>query len=281
MKKAHCIGPPFLKNIHNEDRIKHLPRRERHIMKMQDHDRFQKACAQAAEGLRGQKGIGTLGEKTLHAALKAYYEPDAESHEIKIGRYVADIVGEDGIIEIQTRAFDKLRKKLEAFLSVAHVTVVYPVAAVKWLLWIDPDTGELSKPRRSPRKGVAQDAFTELYKIRPLLSHPNLTIRIVLLEIKEYRCRNGWSKDGKKGSTRCDRVPSALLQEIILDAPAAYRQLVPNGLSAPFTAKEYQKAVKISLPKARTVLLLLYELGVVHRVGKIGNAFLYEPVEAT
>lgn len=136
--------------------------------------------------------------KTLHAALKAYYEPDAESHEIKIGRYIADIVGENGIIEIQTRSFDKLRKKLEAFLSVAHVSVVYPVAAVKKLLWIDPQTGEISKPRKSPRKGVAQDVFRELYKIRPLLSHPNLSIRIALLEIEEYRCRDGWSADGKK-----------------------------------------------------------------------------------
>lgn len=96
-----------------------------------DRNRFQQACMQARESLHGQNGIGTLGEKTLHAALKAYYEPDAESHEIKIGRYIADIVGENGIIEIQTRSFDKLRKKLEAFLSVAHVSVVYPVAAVK------------------------------------------------------------------------------------------------------------------------------------------------------
>lgn len=53
--------------------------------------------------------------KTLHAALKAYYEPDAESHEIKIGRYIADIVGENGIIEIQTQSFDKLRKNSRLF----------------------------------------------------------------------------------------------------------------------------------------------------------------------
>lgn len=80
-----------------------------------DCNRFQQACRQARESLRGQNGIGTIGEKTLHAALKAYYEPDAESHEIKIGRYIADIVGENGIIEIQTQSFDKLRKKTGGF----------------------------------------------------------------------------------------------------------------------------------------------------------------------
>lgn len=240
-----------------------------------DQSRFQAACTLVEDGLRRQKGIGTLGEKTLHAVLKAYYEPDAESHEIQIGRYVADIVGEHGIIEIQTRAFDKLRAKLEAFLSVAQVTVVYPVAAVKWLIWADPVTGEKSSPRKSPRRGTVQDVFPELYKIRPLLKHPNLTIRVVLLEIREYRWRNGWSADGKKGSTRCDRVPSALLQEMILETPEAYRQTLPEGLPTPFTAREYQQAAKIRLPQARTALLLLHELGVVERIGKRGNAYLY------
>lgn len=240
-----------------------------------DCNRFDEACTQAQERLRGQNGIGTLGEKTLHAALKAYYEPDAESHEIKIGRYVADIVGENGIIEIQTRSFDKLRKKLEAFLSVAHVSVVYPIAAVKQLIWIDPQTGKPSKPRKSPRKGVAQDVFQELYKIRPFLSHPNLSIRIALLEIEEYRCRDGWSADGKKGATRCDRIPSAFFQEIVLDTPSDYRQLLPKTLPSPFTAKDYQKAAGIRLPDARTALLLLYELGVVERIGKSGRAYQY------
>ena len=228
-----------------------------------DCNRFQQACRQARESLRGQNGIGTLGEKTLHAALKAYYEPDAESHEIKIGRYIADIVGENGIIEIQTQSFDKLRKKLEAFLSVTHVSVVYPVAAVKKLLWIDP------------RKRVAQDVFRALYKIRPLLLHPNLSIRIAILEIEEYRCRDGWSADGKKGATRCDRIPSAFIQEIVINAPSDYRQLLPKTLPSPFMAKDYQKATRIRLSDAQTALLLLYELGVVDRIGKSGNAYQY------
>ena len=75
---------------------------------------------------------------------------------------MADIVGENGIIEIQTRGFDRLRKKLSAFLEVCDVTVVYPVAEIKWLCWIDPDTGAISSRRKSPRRGKPQDAFNEL-----------------------------------------------------------------------------------------------------------------------
>ena len=39
-----------------------------------DQEAFASACAWAAARL-GQGGIGTLGEKSLHAALKYYFEP--------------------------------------------------------------------------------------------------------------------------------------------------------------------------------------------------------------
>ncbi|MBQ1985834.1 MAG: hypothetical protein II230_05980, partial [Clostridia bacterium] len=72
-----------------------------------DPERFLKARETALQRTKGENGIGTLSEKALHAALKVYYEPDAESREITLGGYVADIVGEDGIIEIQTRGFER------------------------------------------------------------------------------------------------------------------------------------------------------------------------------
>ena len=46
-------------------------------------------------------GVGTLGERTLHAALKYYLQPDPAFHEIKVGRWVADIQDSWGITEIQ------------------------------------------------------------------------------------------------------------------------------------------------------------------------------------
>ena len=54
---------------------------------------------------------------TLHAVLKNYYEPFEQNHEIKVGRFVADIVGEQGVIEIQTRNFGNLLEKLDNFLE--------------------------------------------------------------------------------------------------------------------------------------------------------------------
>ena len=34
------------------------------------------------------RGIGTLSEKTLHAVLKMYYEPDEDNHEVAIDGYL-------------------------------------------------------------------------------------------------------------------------------------------------------------------------------------------------
>lgn len=93
--------------------------------------KFKEACQSIIHIEREQNGIGTLGEKTLHAVLKQYYEPDKTNHERKVGSFVADIVTDSGIIEIQTRAFDKLRKKLAEFLEIAAVTVVYPIPKTK------------------------------------------------------------------------------------------------------------------------------------------------------
>lgn len=59
-----------------------------------DTERFLQARKEALGRVGGAGGIGTLSEKALHAALKSYYEPDFESREVKVGGFVADIVGE-------------------------------------------------------------------------------------------------------------------------------------------------------------------------------------------
>ncbi len=241
-----------------------------------DQQRFLEACEQIIQKERATRGIGTLGEKTLHAVLKQYFEPDVNSQEVKVGGYVADIVGENGIIEIQTANFNRLRDKLTAFLECAHVTVVYPIPAVKWLCWIDPETQQISKKRKSPRKGTVYDAFTELYKIKSFLKHENLTLCFVLLELEEYRILNGWSKDRKKGSHREERIPVALLDEIYIHRPSDYRVCVPKELPTQFTVKDYAKAAKISLSAAGTALHVLNAAGAVLRTGKQGRSYLYQ-----
>ncbi|MCL2671939.1 MAG: hypothetical protein FWF10_07880 [Clostridiales bacterium] len=239
-------------------------------------ERFQTACQTILNAERARDGIGTLGEKTLHAVLKHYYAPDPANHEIRVGSFVADIVTESGIIEIQTRSFEKLTKKLTAFLANALVTLVYPLPKTKWLLWVDEQTGDITKKRKSPRQGNIADAIYELYKIKQLLQHPNLKLCIPFIDVEEYRYLNGWSEDKKRGSTRCDRIPVALAEEIHLETPADYAQFLPEKLPSRFTTKDYKTAARTNQPTAQRALHLLYQMGVAARVGKRGKSYLYE-----
>lgn len=101
-------------------------------------EQFLEICKKNALMPKQRQTIGTLREKTLHAVLKQYYEPFSAMHEVKIGKYIADIINEDGVLEIQTGSFTSLQKKLDCFLTVTNVTIVCPVVRCKGLVWVDP-----------------------------------------------------------------------------------------------------------------------------------------------
>ena len=243
---------------------------------MINNEDFSFALQRVRETEYAQGGIGRLGEKTLHAALKYYLEPDESRHEVRLGRYVADIVNGDGVTEIQTRSFNALRSKLAAFLEYAPVTVVYPIARTKWLVWIDPENWAATKKRKSPKTGTFYDVFFELYKIKPFLKNENFRLKLLLIDLVEYRNLNGWSSDRKKGSSRYERIPEALAGELELSSSGDYRSLVPGTLAAEFTSADFSKAAKISRSSAQTALHILHEIGVVVRVGRNGRGYRYQ-----
>ena len=243
-----------------------------HIM---DRITFNQSIAKIISREHENHGIGTLGEKTLHAVVKNYVEPNEDYHEVPLLGYVADVYREGKIFEIQTANFNTMRNKLQAFLKEYKVTIVYPVPAVKWLRWIDEETGEITDRRKSPKTGTPYEVFKELYKIKSFLKHPNLSVWILMIDMEESRLLNGWSADRKKGSCRHDRMPVELVEEIHLDCVQDYRMLVPPELEN-FTSKEYAKATKLTVKRAQTALNVLYALDIVERTGKKGNSYLYE-----
>ncbi len=243
---------------------------------MPDREAFEAARKKVIGVDRQRLGIGTLSEKTVHAILKNYYEPDEDRQEIPVERYVADIYANGEIIEIQTRQFNKMRNKLTAFLPLYPVTIVYPIPFEKWIIWVDEETGELSRKRKSPVRGNPYIAFVELYKIKMFLKDPNLRVRLVLMNMEEYKLLNGWSRDKKRGASRYDRIPVELVQEIEINCAQDYMQFVPSELEGEFTSKEFAAAAHISVTLAQTVLNILYHVGIVTRTGKKGKQYLYD-----
>ncbi len=224
-------------------------------------------------------GIGVLNERELHAFLKERCAPDPACREVRVGRYIADIVlpGENGapdsIVEIQTRGFSPLRAKLDVFLREHPVTVVYPVAAVKRIVWVNPETGEASPPRRSPKNAGPWEIFYELVRLRDLLSRPGLRFRTVLLELTETRSLCGWGNGGKRGSVCLSRAPGAVLGEC--EAGGRFVSFLPPGLPPEFTLAQLAAAGRMSRTLAQRTLSVLRATGEAEYVGRRGREKLW------
>lgn len=241
----------------------------------EDRKLFLAACKRGNAEDKRRGGIGTMREKTVHAVLKYYMEPRERYHEIPCGKFIADILAEGEITEIQTAHFHLLRRKLEEYLPQYEVTVVYPIPHKKWVYWVDPETGETKGPRKSPKTGSVYDCFRELYRIKPFLKDEHLHFRILLVDMEEYRYLNGWSRDKKKGSTRADRYPLDLWEDWMIASGEDYKNMLPGGLKTEFTSLDFAKAAGIRRQTAQTALNILTYMGAVKQLGRDKRGILY------
>lgn len=235
---------------------------------------FLNACKKIVQNGNKQNGIGTLKEKTLHAVLKNFYEPDTAFQEVKTGRFIADIKKDNNIIEIQTRSFNNMRKKLAQFLKLYHVTIVYPIIGTKWIYWINEETGEISQGRKSPKRGSFYDAFYELYKIKQYLKNPNLDICLTLVDAKEYRLLNGYGRNHKKRAALYDRIPVAIIDELYIKDLPGYLKLLPANLPCQFSVKDYAKHAHINKRYAQLAINIFKYIEIIEQSGKDGRSFL-------
>ena len=234
---------------------------------------FAAACRAVQETGRAEQGVGTLGEKTLHAVLKRMIEPDLSRHEVKLGRYTADVFNERGVFEVQTRSLHKLKPKLLALLPYYPVTVVVPVIERKWLLTMDPETGELKDRRKSPKRGKAADLLPDLAYLKPILKDPNLTFCLVRLEGEELRkpSHSRW-----RSATPLEFAPTSFLGTARLQTADDYAALLPPDLPEEFTARELAKALGLPVRQGSAAANVLAFMGAIRRTGTKGRAYLYE-----
>jgi len=240
--------------------------------------------------------IGTLGEKRLHAAIKRYLCDDTACHERpvpdflaaeesggKSRRVVADILTDGEIMEVQTGGFHPLRNKIDYYLTHTpyRVTVVHPIPAVRYLSWINPADGQIISRSKSPKRGRVRDVARELFWLSEYVGNPRFSIRLLFVELEEYRLADGWSRDGKRGSNRYERFPTALLGDVTLATAADYAAyFLPASLpDRPFTAAEYARASGIHGMATYSMLRLLCSLGLVEQTEKIGRSQGYRTVQ--
>ena len=78
------------------------------------------------------------------------------------------------------------------------------------------------------------------------------------------------------GSVRYDRIPIGIRKIVELDCPQDYMQFVPEGLEKNFTSADFANAAHIDRQTAASVLAMLNYMEQVKRVGKTGNAYIYD-----
>ena len=96
------------------------------------------------------------------------------------------------------------------------------------------------------------------------------------MNMEEYRYLNGWSVDKKRGSSRYNRIPTELIDEVYFNSPFDYQAFLPSNLPLHFTSKDYQQLSPINQRKAQIALKILTDLECVIRVGKQKNLIIYQ-----
>ncbi|NLC42297.1 MAG: hypothetical protein GX775_05550 [Erysipelothrix sp.] len=223
------------------------------------------------------QGIGRLQEKSIHSTLKYFLSENEQNHEVPIHGFVADVVVDQTIYEIQTGSFDKLRAKIMSYTPDYELHIVFPIAYQKHVLWFDEEH-RLIKRNKSPKKGSIYDIVRELYKIRPLITNERLFIDCFLINMEEIRLLDGWDLSKKRGATKVDKVPMELVEIVSFHEPSDYLRFLPENLPTQFLAKDLSDVVRLTPRQVSALLLVLRELGLIRLVGKQGRANLYEVV---
>jgi hypothetical protein len=222
-----------------------------------------------------KRRIGTLQEKSLHAALKTWYMQPGDLLETSVGGYVIDIVREpQTLIEIQTRSFSSMKRKLMSLLDQYPIRLVHPIAQQRFVVRVDGD-GVVVSRRKSPKQGKVFDVFREFVSFPSLMAHPNFSLEVLLIHDEEI-----WRDDGKgswrrKGWSIYDRRLVSVGESVTLTNPRECAALIPQSVAETFECKELAEALNIQRPIAQKMAYCLREMGALQVVGKRRNAFLY------
>jgi len=216
--------------------------------------------------------IGLLNEKPLHASLKQWYARPGDRFEVRVDRFVVDIVRDDLLIEIQTRNFASINSKLCELTRSYEVRLVYPVVQEKWIV---RSGGDDAVRRKSPKRGRVEDLFRELVSIPQLLSNPNFSLEVLMIreeemrryEVKRKKWRGkGWVTEGRRLVDVVDRR--------LFEKSADWLAFVPDGLQS-FTTRDLASVADTRRELAQKMAYCLREAKMIELIGRQGRANLY------
>ena len=220
--------------------------------------------------------IGTYNERSQHRTLKFVLEEDKSFHEVQIGPYVADICRDGQIYEIQTAGFKNLCSKLKFFSEEYAVTVVYPAAAVKTIVWVDPVSGELSYGNRVKRNAAKYKLLAELIHIHEFLDKEQVKILIFETEVLDYRILDGRGPNKKIKATKSDIVPIDVISVTEINEARDIRELLKFDENKEYTRSDIGKTTQLKGRNLSCAIKALVLLGILDKYKTEKNKVLYK-----
>ncbi|MBD3287067.1 hypothetical protein GF359_10430 [candidate division WOR-3 bacterium] len=220
-------------------------------------------------------GIGSMNESSLHLGIKDWYSRPGDRFEVKIEGSVIDIVRGPLLIEIQTRNFSSIRRKLEKLIDYHKILVLYPIPAQTWIIRVS-ETGKVLSRRRSPKKGKLIHVFDELLHIPEMINHPNFSIEVLMIRMEEIRCADGKGSWRRRGVSIKDRRLLKVTESHRFTRGQDFLRFIPDSLETPFTNSDFARASGYSIYQTRRITYTLRRMGVLKVEGKRGNAFEFK-----
>jgi hypothetical protein len=219
--------------------------------------------------------IGTLAERSLHAALKDWCAQPGDRREVKVDGYVIDLVRGALLIEIQTRGFASIRRKLSRLTQDHPLRLVFPIAAERWIVKLAADGQTLVERRKSPRRGRVEHVFAELVSIPDLITRATFSLEVLLTREEEIRRDDGLGSWRRKRWSVIDRRLIEVADRVTFSTPDDFRALLPPDLPDPFTNRVLARAMGQPAYLAAKMTYCLSRMGAIRHVGKQGKAYLY------
>lgn len=239
--------------------------------------RFSKICEEAWAA-DPSRGIGTLGEKTLHRVLKRFFCDTECVHEVKLGDFVADAVVGGVIYEVQTGGFFPLKRKLLYYKENTDysVRIVCPVVKKKSLIWVDPESGEMSEPRRTNAGLGKWKYLAEMIYLLPVFDFSRTSLFLVELVVEDYKLLNGYGTDKKRRASRYERLPRELLGLYEITTREEFAELFLPELPSSFSSAEFSRKTGLRRRSLSAAIKVLLAMNIIRIAGKEKNKILYE-----
>jgi hypothetical protein len=210
-----------------------------------------------------------MREGPLHAAVKALLAGPGDELEVPVGRFVIDLVRADGeFVEVQTGAFGPLGRKLDALLDDHRFRIVHPVAAERRIVRAD-EHGEVLSARRSPRRASAVDVLDKLVAFPSLLSHPNLTVEVLLLREDHVRAPRP-DTSGRRRRDPGERRLVEVLGRVEITGPDDLLGVLPALPLEPFSTRELASLLGCTTLLAQRTAYCLRMTRLIEPAGKRG-----------